>query len=384
MFPFVAAVLFLAASPPSPAQEAPSGCRHCDHRGVLDCRRHPKDLVEYEREVRFCSVAAACPDCGGSLLVDCPRCEGGPESALLKRRRAEIAAWRARRLPVEERLGRSLLRGETEDFALIVDVPSLRLGKHAIDGHHFLHRVLHDLRGTATRFHEHFQATRADQCGIERLWFWGRQRDHATAMLEFLSSGAGGDFKMLGKQPLFSVWTGDPVFGNDGERLRRLAVHNGAHMLMSNLYRELWIGDLRGGWFDAGAAHWYEAAVFGRSLNSCIDEAVRTPNYHDGHWRSALYELFRKKGQGPVLPELCNQLSGTLSDRQHALAWSLYDWLVEVHPDTLPAFLHGFQARKHSRELFRDLLHMDMHQTESAWRAWLATAYRPRPGSRRR
>lgn len=378
-----AALALLPALTPPAQEPSLQGCRRCDHRGVQDCRRHPKDLLDLERETPFCSEAAACPDCGGTLLVDCPRCDGGPESAVREERLAAIAAWKAKPDPVEDHLGRRLLRAESENFRLIVDVPRLRMGRRQVDGHHFLHRVLHDLEHTATLLHRHFGASRKDHRTGQRMWFWGRLEDHREAMLTFLYNASTGDFKLLGHEPLFSVWTGDPVFGNDGDALHRLAVHNGAHMLLSNLDRELWIGDLRGGWFDAGAAHWYEAEVFGRSVNFCIDEVSTPPDFHGGVWRPVIWQLLRRE-EGSFLPGLCNQLTGTLSVEQHALAWSLYDWLVHEHPDSLRGFLRGFQARKHSRELFPALLGMDLRQAEAAWRAWVAEAYRPQPGRGRR
>ncbi len=376
------AVLALLATPAAPFQEPPTGCRRCDHRGVLECTRHPKDLRALEREVRYCSVAATCPDCGGTLLVDCPRCDGGPDSALRERRLAEIAACRDRPDRVEKHLGRSLLRAETANFALIVDVPAIRVQRRKMDGHRYLHLLLHDLEHVATLLHGHFQAGPGDHRTRQRMWFWAREADHRSVMLKFLFNASSGDFKFLGRDPIFSVWTGDGVFANDGDKLHALAVHNGAHMLLSNLFRELWIGDLKGGWFDAGVAHWYEEEVFGRSVNYCIDESSVPPDYHGGVWRPVLYKRLRREKQA-LLPVLLNQLTGTLTPEQHALAWSLYDWLVHEHAETLRAFLQGFQQKRHSRELFRDLLDMDVRQVEEAWRAWVDEAYRPRSGRRR-
>ena len=69
-----------------------------------------------------------------------------------------------------------------------------------------------------------------------RMWIWKNPDDHQNVMAKFLGSSSTGDFKMLGKDPVFSVWT-EKEFGTV-PGVRRLFTHNATHMLLSNLYRD--------------------------------------------------------------------------------------------------------------------------------------------------
>ena len=80
-----------------PSTEAhQDGCRRCKGRGVKDCPEHDATDRDFEGRVLFCSVAAGCEDCGGTMVIDCDRCDGGPESAAAEARRAAIAEWMER------------------------------------------------------------------------------------------------------------------------------------------------------------------------------------------------------------------------------------------------------------------------------------------------
>lgn len=378
--PLVACLLGLAAL----AAQDPAGCRRCDHRGVQDCPRHEAELLELERGVGFCAAAARCADCGGALLVPCARCEGGPETAAMTARRAEVAAWLAREDPLEKFCARPLVRIETPHFAFVEDVASLRRGKQEIDGHLFLHLLARDAEHAAALIGQHYSPGPKDYRARMRLWFWGDGEDHERIMRNFLHSGSSGDFKMLGHQPLFSVWTHDRTFLGDEPTLRSLGVHNGVHMLLSNLYAEVWIGDQQAGWLDSGSAHWYEEKIFGRVQHYCIDEVTIPPDWNGGRWRAALRELLERKSTGTLLPDLLKLQTGEMTPEQQALCWSIYDWIVATRPDALAGLLRGAKQRQPAREMFSALLELPLLEAEPAWRAWVGENYpRQEPKPRR-
>src|SRR5262245_66064195 len=73
---WIAALLSLA---PFVLQES---CPNCLHRGVLPCKAHTDVPVSEEEPgpdnpTLYCSWAAACEACGGTLWIDCPRCPRG-------------------------------------------------------------------------------------------------------------------------------------------------------------------------------------------------------------------------------------------------------------------------------------------------------------------
>lgn len=375
-------IVFLLAAAlewnPAPRQDpapVPAGCRSCKQRGVTDCPEHEEDTRALESAVR-CSQAASCQKCGGSLVLDCPKCEGGPESAPAEARRAELVAWRATgRLPVEDLLGREVLRIEAEHVHLAAEIVALKDGKKKVDGHRFLHTLARDAEMAAGMVDAHYSVDRArDYKAPMRLWFWQKPAVHRQVMQEYLKVSGAGDVKILGRKPQFSVCTSDDSFQDDYLVLLTLGVHNVTHMLLSNLWDETWIGDQGAGWFDAGAAHWYEEKIYGRSRHFCIDEAGSPPTWEDGVWRSAIRALLQRQ-DAVLFPELLKKQTGEMTPEQHALCWSIYDWLVATRPEALVPILKAAKGKKPARELLPETIGMGILDAEKAWRAWVESTY---------
>lgn len=356
-------------------QDAPQGCRACQKRGVVDCPDHEPELRALEAGV-FCSQAAACPKCGGALVVDCPKCDGGPESAAMEARRAALAAWLAAgRLPVEEALGRTVLRVEAPHVHLAAEITFLKDGKKKVSGHAFLHALARDAEAAAAMVDGHFGLERErDYKAPMRLWFWQEQATHLQVMREFLKISGAGDVKILGRKPQFSVWTGDEAFGDEFTNLLTLGVHNTVHMLLSNAWDEIWIGDQGAGWFDGGAAHWYEEKIYGRARHYCIDEAGSPPNWENGVWRAAIRALLAKR-ESAILPELVRRQTGEMTPEEHALSWSVFDWLAAAHPEALAPILRGLKAKTPAREVLPATIGLGVVDAERAWRAWVEANY---------
>ena len=378
-----------------PRQEL-EGCKRCDMRGVKDCKQHSMEMLEYEAQVLFCSVAARCEDCLGAFLVDCDRCEGGPDSHLIAERQKRAAEFLAKD-KMSEYLERPLPWVETEHFHLVVDTGKLPEGKKKRDGHEIMHRVANDVERVAELIHGHYDLKGKERPAVTlagseehefpheyrakmRMWIWGNAEDHSAVMNEFLYSGASGDFKMLGKDPVFSVWTEQQF--STVPAVRTLFAHNASHMLLSNLYKELWVGDLGGGWFDAGAGHWYEYAIFGASIQYCIEEATAEQDYHGGLWRAALKKRFKKE-DSYFLPRLLPMNTGAMTLPDQAVCFSFYDWLVAQHPKQLPVILQGLKREEPPRDLLKRVFGKGLFSIEDDWRGWVQDTY-PNKEKRRR
>ncbi len=394
------------------AQAQNDGCRKCEERGVIPCKQHDDEMHIYERQVQFCSVAAACKECAGALLVDCERCDGGPDSHLISERQEVVRSWM-----IDERVGAHLGREvpviETPHFLLIVDTGTLiETKKKKVDGHVVMHRVANDVEEVARLVGEHFllkgseskeagllrraaaafaageyleevlppegpeselpEAASRDYFSKMRMWIWKNPDDHQSVMAKFLGSSSTGDFKMLGKDPVFSVWTEKEFATVPG--VRRLFTHNATHMLLSNLYQMLWTGDLGGGWFDAGSAHWYEYKIHELSLNYCIEESTASLDFHGGVWRAPIRKWL-KKDETRFLPVLLRENTGAMELPEQALCWSFYDFLVANHVETLPILQKGLKQKQEARKLLTETLGMQLLAIEEEWRAWVAATY---------
>lgn len=402
--------LFVLISGASTGLAQNDGCRKCDERGVVLCKSHDDEMHVYERQVLFCSVAAGCEDCLGALLVDCKRCDGGPDSHLIPERQAEVAEWmKSERM--SQHLGRPVPIVETAHFELIIDTGSLKEGKKKIEGHEIMHRVANDVEEVARLLGGHYglsgseskqaaklmslaaafaadeeppameeepqpegvpAALAKDYFSKMRMWIWNDPADHANVMAKFLGSSSTGDFKMLGKDPVFSVWT-EKDFGTV-PGVRRLFTHNASHMLLSNLYRMLWTGDLGGGWLDAGAGHWYEYKIHELSVNYCIEEATAALDFHGGVWRAPIRRWLQQE-EKRFLPVLLKKNTGAMELPEQALCWSFYDYLVANHVGALPLLQQGLKEKRDAREVIAEVLGMQLLPLEDAWRDWVEATY---------
>ncbi len=363
-----------------------NGCKRCDHQGVVPCSKHSKDLLEAEGRVLFCSVIAGCETCGGTLQMDCKHCDGGPGVAAVAARRAEIQAWMAASNEVEEHFGRPIPRCETPHLHLVMETGAkIKDGRKTVDPHWLMHQVADDCEHVAVAVTEHFKVEGdGDLPAKMRMWFWSKGKDHLSAVQAFMGIAAQGDFKMLGKDPVFSVWQQPGLF-TTAPAIRSLFAHNIAHMLLSNLEAERDISILGGGWFDAGLGHWYEYDRFQRSTHYCTEEASAQGQFANGVWKAAMRKLVEGTESSLFVPVVTLSTT-TMTAQQQAICWSFFDWLVANHVASLRPILDGLKVQRETRELFKEHLGMSVLAAEQAWRQWVSETYpkKEKPTRRRR
>ncbi len=369
-----AALCALLAAVPFFAQEVPDGgCRACDMRGVRACKEHPADLDAFEKEVRFCSVAARCAECSGALTLDCGKCTDGKDSPGREKREEACRRWLEAGCDPEKAFARPLVRVETEHFEVIIDA-ELKEGSKTYSAHEFAHLVARELEAMAKTLDEHYDATANSYSGRTRIWYWAALEDHAKVNREIFGRNIESAMKFYTPKPASSAWTGGAGLEGKALNVAMNAVHVAAHLMMSAMFRAEWLNDKKAGWFDEGAGHWYEDMRFQRTATYCIDEANSDLDWKGGQWRVAIKDWLRKR-RDPILPALTQKLSGTLWPEEHGLSWSLYDWVVAVHRDALKPLLMGYKDGKETRDLFRAHLNLTIPQAEEAWRAWVESTY---------
>ncbi|NOT32410.1 MAG: hypothetical protein HOP15_18345 [Planctomycetes bacterium] len=366
----IAALLLVA---PLLLQES---CPNCLHRGVLPCKAHV-ELPAAEEEpgpenpVLYCSWAASCAACEGTLWIDCPRCARGERTKEVEERRSVIKAWMESNA-LERELDRPVPRLETNRFRLVIDVKELPEGKKKLSGHALAHRLAHDLEHVTALVAEHYQMNAQDYRSKMRMWLWSTLATHQKAQEKFQGTITSGDFKLLGRDPVFSVWT-EPTNFDTVSKVRENFAHNAGHMLLSNAFQPNWVGDIGGGWLDAGLGHWYEYELFAHTVNYCLEESALLENYENGQWRAAVRRRLERE-KDPFLPGLLPKRSGALSAAEDALCWSFYDWLL-TQPGVLRKLMIDIKQKMPAREVLAQHLGMDLFATEDAWRAWVAVNY---------
>jgi len=364
-------------TPPAGAQYS---CPNCLHRGYLACKEHvevppEEETPSAENPLLYCAWAASCAKCEGTLWVDCGRCSEGELTKSVEERRRLIRHW-MESSPLERVLGRPVMRLDTNRFALAIDVAELPDGertKKKASGHDLAHRLARDLEWTAARVAEHFQITELDYRAKMRMWLWPTLETHQKAQEHFQGTLTTGDFKMLGRDPVYSVWLDPPNF-DTVPRVRMNFVHNAGHMLLSNAFRPVWVGDIGGGWLDEGLGHWYEYARFGRTQNYCTEEASLADGWENGQWRAPVRRRI-ERAKDRLLPALLPQRTGQMPAPDHALAWSFYDYLLAAHPGKVRGLMEDLKEKKEARAALSERLGMDLFALEDAWRAWVAETY---------
>jgi len=350
------------------------GCQVCHLTGVKECKKHPSNLKEVEKQVLYCSVATSCEDCKGALLVDCKKCAGGPGNVEMETLQLRAQRFHDNPTPPEILFNRELVRIVTPHFDIIIDSEKIKDGSNRMSAHEVAHALATEAEKAANLLDEQFGAKVHHYAKRSRLWFWGDPKDHLLVNQKVLGNNDQGAFKLFGPDPAYSAWSKERGLGNKGMAIVSNGVHVSIHLLLSNLFRTEWIGNKKAGWFDVGAAHYYENKRFQQITTYCIDEADANLDWENGRWYVPVRKYLTKHKKS-VLPGLLSKISGTMWGEEHALSWSLYDWVASVHPEALKPLLLGYKDRKQSRELFKKHLGMSILQVETAWRAWVSDTY---------
>jgi hypothetical protein len=292
----------------------------------------------------------------------------------MAKRRSKAQRFQNDPVPAQELFDRPLARVVTDHFDIIIDAHKIKDGSKRMNAHEVAHALGIEGEKAAVMLDAHLGAKLHHYARRSRIWFWGDQKDHHLVNQKVLGTNDPGAFKLFGPDPAYSAWAGEEGMKNRAVDVVSNGVHIGIHLLMSNVFKTQWIGNKKAGWFDVGAAHWYEDAIFKRINTYCIDEADALMDYEDGRWRTPV-KKYLLKNKGSILPALMQKISGTLWDDEHALAWSVYDWLVAHHPEAVKPLLLGYKDGEQTRDMFKEHLGMNILQVERAWREWVASTY---------
>lgn len=379
-------------------QEARENCPICLDTRELQCVRCDPTL---ERAVSFCSVSAECRRCGGALAVPCLSCEGDTRVAQLEGTRQQIQAWHERSCSALS----MALWGEVGKVRLKMFCSTAHIdlffspGRIVSTRDGDVHAQMHTFADRLERARERFlQVT-----GLSAADFPVQTRRTASRGLLASDTGQGSPrarvfvledevefrrvsagvtgiahqglgVKRLGGQMVYVV-RHDPKHLRRDRDLHRNLVHNLVHLLLSNVEPSGWLGQERGGWIDAGLAHYFESdLVDGTCVNFCFLERAQPPvSFRNGDWRKAARDL-SVEGRLPSIGDLVGQDTSSLDFAEHVASFALVAYLIEGRGQDGPRIADLIRAMKRGAagdEACSTVYGLDLEALENRLGAWL-------------
>jgi len=348
-------------------------CTRCKNVGARPCGEHEKEDCELEDNVLYCSAIGLCETCGGTAWVDCAHCENPAASGKLARKREAAPALAAGLAYFEQDLGRSLLLAESPHFVVVWDVESMKVGRKKLGAHELMHRYVDHLELLYGDYTETLGVKDAEFVQKSRVLIWLNSFDHADASRRYCDQTAPAGVKLMGIDPTFSVPYLNSLFKNE-EDFRRYVIHNASHLLLSHQEPMRWMGENKGGWGDAGLAHWFEDRYFDVCDVYCYTEADTRQGFKGGRWKVSVRKLVASD-EAPPLSSLFQKNTDGLTFDEHGVAFSLVDYLIALDPQKLNAVFKQLREKKPTRDVLKQVYGLNPIQLEERWSAWVLDTY---------
>ncbi len=349
----------------------PQDCRKCEDTGVLPCRRCARDPCTAARPFAFCSVAAACSDCGGAGAVPCGKCEA--ESTLdLDARRAEVAAWSVKIKAVDDFMQRDLHHVATAHFTLTWDIPRIDLAR-AAKPHPAMHVYLDRLADLRADFQDRLGASDEDFLAPTHVMLWSRKQDQEQASLKYTLQPSSTESKLMGQEPCVSIFY-DKSFLHEEFELHQAVVHQTVHCLLSNVFDGIWVGNIRGGWIDEGLAHWYETELFGGVRHYCYVESDSLRRFKFGQWEPSVRAAV-DKDENLGLLAVTGRNTVEMTPQERMYAWSFCDYLLRAKPGSFGPVARALKQKKSLKDALGEGLGVSPFELERNWRTWVHETY---------
>jgi hypothetical protein len=358
-------------------------CNFCQNKGAKDCRRHSrKDREAEDDEVTlFCSHVITCQECAGTMLVDCSRCKNPEVEARLENQRKKNLAWlAARREKVDKLIKHEVMHLSSKNFDLTYDLKPMKVGRKRLSQHEHAHLYLQRLEDFRDLFMETMQISTRELPNRPEIYMWRDGRDQNIAALKFAGIGAtGAGVKLMGAKTVFTMQY-QKRYMKDDDDLHRNIVHNVAHLLLSNMEPSYWIGKLKGGWVDAGVAHYFEFKLDGICSNFCYQEQATNKGYKNGKWLVPVRKMVQLDDLLPFA-ETITKNTDQLEPKEHALCFSYVHFCLEgdlVEKDHGKAFcklVRALKAKEPTRDGLRKAYGLTTFAFVEKWKEWVLKTY---------
>lgn len=348
-------------------------CKPCDSTGLQPCKEHKRAECLLEDGRVYCTEFDDCAVCSGTGWVDCKKCESPAGAKDLADRIAERARRAERHKWIHDGMGRKLRLAETEHFRLVWELDSLKVNKKRLNGHQLLHLYADRLEQHWADYASLTGATPENFKEKPLVLVWWLPIDQKKSSRTFCTNESTAGAKLLGATPRFSV-CGNKQFARNDEELHRSLVHNVTHLLMSHHSPSFWIGNVKGGWADAGLAHWFEDKYSGRCTNYCYQEQNSQVDFKGGRYKPAVRKLVAME-KVPSAATVFQKNTDTLTPPEHAVSFSYVDYLISLDGKKFASVVRMLKKRKPTREALSEIYGLNIIEFETRWKAWVLETY---------
>jgi len=151
-------------------------------------------------------------------------------------------------------------------------------------------------------------------------------------------------------------------------------VHEFGHLLPSAQKPANWVGDKRGGWLDAGFAHWFEEQQLGACEEVCYNARYYKDSVRGTKWRGAVKRLVSQK-KLPDFALVMAQNTETMTFEYHLLSFSWVEFLIARDAYKFDLLMKLMRRRTPARDALFEAFQLSMEDFEDQWSAWVTETY---------
>jgi len=361
-----------------PAAFGRDDCRACEDTGLVACKPCARLACLPEggnEQLLFCAETIACEDCVGLRVVPCSKCDAFDQAAAASRAasQAENRAWLEKMRAVDAFMEKELQHVETKHFVLTFGIRRIDVkgGSTAHGAMHVYERRLEELFAFFVR--DLPADAEQDFFGKTHVFLWDNAADQERASLKYTLQPSKTQSKLMGANPVVSIHY-DKSHLHEEFELHQAVVHQVTHCLLSNVFDGIWPGNVRGGWIDAGLAHWYEVALFGGVRHYCYVEGDTMRTFQFGRWEPEVRKAV-DADETPGFLGLASKHTTELTPEEHMFAWSFVDFVLRARPGTFGALARAIKAKRPVKEALSSALGLSPFEFEAAWREFVRTNY---------
>ncbi len=350
-------------------------CTKCKNVGRIECGEHRKLDMELELGVEYCSFVATCETCLGAGWVDCEHCENPVTEARLEAKRARSAVVHAELQFLDDTMERPLRKVAVPHAVIVCEIESWKVKKKRLKPHTVAHLYAGRVDALIKDYMSVLGVGPEEFAERLKVLIWGYQDDHEEGARRFMEISGKTGVKLLGIRPGFSVAQTREHFDND-EEFHRCVVHNVTHLLLSHQAPALWVGNIKGGWADAGVAHWFEERIEGICDNYCYQEVDLTNQrgFNGGEFRVGLRKALAKDTL-PSVAQVLTMNTDTMTEEMNALAFAIVDYLMNLDPAKTNELFKLMRARHSTRDALKTVFSINPIQLETRVLEWIRTTY---------